>query len=230
METFDLAVVGGGTAGLVTAAGAAQFGANVALIEQDRLGGECLYTGCVPSKALIHAAKVANLVRRAGAFGISVPSYAIDFSQVMARMQKVIETVGRHDTPERFQRLGVTVIHGKASLLSPETLQVGDRNIQSKQVVIATGSHSSIPPVEGLREAGCLTHVEALTLGEQPRSLLILGAGPIGLEFAQLFCRLGTKVTLLEVVGQILPREDIEVAQALERYLRAEGVEIHTCV
>jgi pyruvate/2-oxoglutarate dehydrogenase complex dihydrolipoamide dehydrogenase (E3) component len=229
MATYDLAVIGAGTGGLVTAAGAAQFGAKVALIERDKLGGECLYTGCVPSKALIHCAKVASLVRRAGTFGIDVPTPSIDFPRVMAYVRQVIETIGQHDSPERFQRLGIDVIHGKASFVDTATLQVGEQQLTSKQFVIATGSRSTIPPIKGLPEAGYLTHVEALNLAHQPGSLVILGAGPIGIEFAQLFARLGTKVTVLEVVGQILPREDIEVAQALEGYLRAEGVEIYTC-
>ncbi|MBI4487579.1 MAG: mercuric reductase [Deltaproteobacteria bacterium] len=229
MEKFDLAVIGGGTGGLVTAAGASQFGAKVALIEKDKLGGECLYTGCVPSKTLLRSAKVASLIRRASDFGIKVPSYEVDFSLVMARMRKVIEKVGEHDSPERFRKLGVTVIHGEASFLSSDSLQVGDQRLKAKKFVIATGSRSTTPPVEGLPEAGFLTHVEALNLTSPPKSLVVLGAGPIGLEFAQLFSRLGTKVTVLEVLGQILPREDTEVAQRLEEYLRAEGVEIYTC-
>lgn len=229
METFDLAVIGAGTGGLVTAAGASQFGAKVALIEKDKLGGECLYTGCVPSKTLIRSAKVASLIRRAEEFGIKVPSYEVDFARVMARMRQVIEKVGEHDSPERFKKLGVTVIQGEASFLSSDTLQVDGQKIKSKKFVVATGSRSTTPPVEGLQETGFLTHVEALQLSRQPKSLIILGGGPIGLEFAQLFSRLGTKVTVLEVLGQILPREDAEVAQVLEGYLKAEGIEIYTC-
>jgi pyruvate/2-oxoglutarate dehydrogenase complex dihydrolipoamide dehydrogenase (E3) component len=183
----------------------------------------------VPSKALIHCAKVASLVRRAGEFGIDVPTPSIDFPRAMAYVRQVIETIGRHDSPERFRKLGVDVIQGQASFVDAETLQVGEQRLTSKQCVIATGSRSTIPPIEGLPEAGYLTHVEALNLAHQPRALVILGAGPIGIEFAQLFARLGTKVTVLEVVGQILPREDPEVAHALEGYLRAEGVEIYTC-
>lgn len=229
METFDIAVIGAGTGGLVTAAGASQFGARVALIERDKPGGECLYTGCVPSKTLIKSAKVARLIRRAEEFGIRVSSHEIDFPGVMARMRRVIEEIGEHDSPQRFEKLGVTVIHGEASFASSDALRVDGQEIKSKQFVIATGSRSTTPPVEGLEEAGFLTHVEALNLSTQPKSLIILGAGPIGLEFAQLFSRLGTRVTVLEVLGQILPREDAEVAAKLEEYLRAEGVEIHTC-
>jgi len=229
MTTYDLAVIGAGTGGLVTAAGAAQFGARVALVERDKLGGECLYTGCAPSKAMIYCAKVASLVRRAGEFGIDVPPPRIDFPRAMAYTRQVIETISRHDSPERFRKLGVDVIHGQASFIDAATLQVGDQRLTSRQFAIATGSRAAIPPVEGLQEAGYLTHVEALNLTHQPRSLVILGAGPIGIEFAQLFARLGTKVTVLEVVGQILPHEDPEVAQTLEGYLRAEGVEIYTC-
>ncbi|MBI2986523.1 MAG: mercuric reductase [Deltaproteobacteria bacterium] len=229
METFDLTVIGAGTGGLVTAVGASQFGAKVALIEKDKLGGECLYTGCVPSKTLIRSAKVASLVRRAGEFGIKIPSYEIDFPGVMARMRRVIEKVGEHDSPERFKKLGVAVIKGEASFHSSDTLRVNGDNIKSRRFVVATGSRSIAPPVEGLEAAGYLTHVEALNLERQPKSLVILGAGPIGLEFAQMFSRLGTKVTVLEVLGQILPREDAEVAQMLEEQLKVEGIEIYTC-
>jgi dihydrolipoamide dehydrogenase len=227
--TFDIAVIGAGTGGLVTAAGASQFGAKVALIEKDKLGGECLYTGCVPSKTLIKSAKVAHLIQRAEDFGIRVSSHEVDFPTVMARMRKVIEKVGEHDSPERFEKLGVTVIQGEASFSASDTVRIDGREIKAKQFVIATGSRSTTPLVEGLSEAGFLTHVEALDLSARPESMVILGAGPIGLEFAQLFARLGTKVTVLEVLGQILPREDAEVAQKLEEYLRAEGVEIYTC-
>jgi pyruvate/2-oxoglutarate dehydrogenase complex dihydrolipoamide dehydrogenase (E3) component len=186
------------------------------LLDRDKLGGECLYTGCVPSKALIHCAKVARLVRRAGDFGITIPVSSVDFTQVMAYVRRVIDTVGQHDSPERFQQLGVDVMHGQASFLAPDTLQGGEGRLKGKKFVIATGSRSTIPPLEGLKEAGFLTHVEALTLSQQPRSLVILGAGPIGVEFAQLFARLGTKVTVLKEVyftgGAVPPRRHLRAA------------------
>lgn len=229
MDTFDLAVIGGGTAGLVTSAGAASLGANVALIERDRLGGECLYTGCVPSKALIRSAKVLHLMRRASDFGLNPPEVSFDFEKVMDRMRRVQQQVGKHDSPERFKELGVTLFSDSAAFLSPTELQVGEKRIQTKKVVIATGSRTAIPPIEGLEEAGFLDHVSAFKLSNLPRSIIILGGGPIGIEFAQLFARFGVRVTVLEVVGQILPREDQEIAQTLEAILRAEGIDIHTC-
>ncbi|MBZ0170678.1 dihydrolipoyl dehydrogenase [Candidatus Methylomirabilis lanthanidiphila] len=229
MDTFDLAVIGGGTAGLVTSAGAASLGAKVALIERDRLGGECLYTGCVPSKALIRSAKVLHLLRRAADFGLNTPEVSFDFAKVMDRMRLVQQQVGKHDSPERFRGLGVTLFSNQASFLSPTELQVGAQRIKVKKVVIATGSRTAVPPIEGLEQTGFLDHVSALALSRLPRSVVILGGGPIGLEFAQLFARFGVRVTVLEVVGQILPREDQEIAQSLEAIFRAEGIDIHTC-
>jgi pyruvate/2-oxoglutarate dehydrogenase complex dihydrolipoamide dehydrogenase (E3) component len=229
MDAFDLAVIGGGTAGLVTSAGAAFLGAKVALIERDRLGGECLYTGCVPSKALIRSAKVLHLMRRAADFGLNPPEVSFDFAKVMDRMRQVQAQVGKHDSPERFRELGVTLFSDVAAFLSPTELQVGAQRIKAKKVVIATGSRTSIPPIAGLETAGFLDHVSAFRLSKLPRSIIILGGGPIGIEFAQFFARFGVRVTVLEVVGQILPREDPEIAQTLEAILRAEGIDIHTC-
>lgn len=229
MDTFDLAVIGGGTAGLVTSAGAAFLGAKVALIERDRLGGECLYTGCVPSKALIRSAKVLHLMRRASDFGLDPPEASFDFAKVMDRMRQVQAQVGKHDSPERFRELGVTLFSDAAAFLSPTELQVGAQRIKAKKVVIATGSRSAIPPIEGLEAAGFLDHVSAFRLSNLPRSIIILGGGPIGIEFAQTLARFGVRVTVLEVMGQILPREEQEVAQALEAILLAEGIDIHTC-
>lgn len=229
MGTFDLAVIGGGTAGLVTSAGAASLGAKVALIERDRLGGECLYTGCVPSKALIRSAKVLRLMRRASDFGLNPSDVSFDFEKVMDRMRYVQQQVGKHDSPERFKELGVTLFSGSAAFLSPTELQVGETRIQTKKVVIATGSRTAIPPIKGLEEVGFLDHVSVFTLSRLPQSVVILGGGPIGIEFAQLFARFGVRVTVLEVVGQVLPREDQEIAHALAAILRGEGIDIQTC-
>ncbi len=229
MDSVDLAVIGGGTAGLVTSAGAASLGAKVALIERDRLGGECLHTGCVPSKALIRSAKVLHLMRRAADFGLNAPEVSFDFAKVMDRMRQVQAQVGKHDSPERFKELGVSLFSDPAAFLSPTELQVGAQRIKAKKVVIATGSRSAIPPIAGLEAAGFLDHVSAFRLSSLPRSIIILGGGPIGIEFAQILARFGVRVTVVEVVGQILPREDQEIAQAVEAILRAEGIDIHTC-
>jgi pyruvate/2-oxoglutarate dehydrogenase complex dihydrolipoamide dehydrogenase (E3) component len=229
MTTFDLAVIGGGTAGLVTTAGAASLGAKVALVERDRLGGECLYTGCVPSKTLIRSGKVLHLLRRAADFGLNTPEISFDLKNVMDRMRHVQQQVGKHDSPERFRGLGVSLFSDQASFVSPTELQVGAQRIKAKKLVIATGSRTAAPPIEGLEQTGFLDHVSALALSRLPKSVVILGGGPIGIEFAQIFARFGVRVTVLEVVGQILPREDPEIAQALEAVLRAEGIDIHTC-
>lgn len=226
---YDLTVIGAGTAGLVTAAGAASLGAKVALIEQDKLGGECLYTGCVPSKALIESAKLLARMRRAHELGLHPVEPSFDFPEVMDRMRRVIAEVSKHDRPERFQNLGVTIEQGAARFLSPHEVQVDSRTITTRKAVIATGSRTAIPEIEGLAQTGFIDHVTAFQLTRLPRSLVILGGGPIGLEFAQVFTRFGVRVIVLEVVGQLLPREDPEMGQLLEECLVAEGVEVRNC-
>lgn len=226
---YDLTVIGAGTAGLVTAAGAASLGAKVALIEKDRLGGECLYTGCVPSKALIESAKLLARMRRAQEFGLHPAEPSFDFLAVMDRMRRVIAEVGKHDRPERFQDLGVSISHGEARFLSPHEVRVDSRTLTTRKAVIATGSRTAIPPIEGLEETGFLDHVSAFQLTRLPRSIVILGGGPIGVEFAQVFARFGVRVVVLEVVGQLLPREDPEIGQLLEEILVDEGIEVYNC-
>src|SRR5574337_227320 len=162
-------------------------------------------------------------------FGLNPPEVSFDFAKVMDRMRQVQAQVGKHDSPERFRELGVSLFSDPAAFLSPTELQVGEKRIQAKKVVIATGSRTAIPPIEGLEAAGFLDHVSAFMLSRLPRSVVILGGGPIGIEFAQVFARFGVRVTVLEVVGQILPREDQEIAQTLEAFLRTEGIDIHTC-
>ncbi|MCZ7624585.1 MAG: FAD-dependent oxidoreductase [Candidatus Methylomirabilis sp.] len=191
--------------------------------------GANAYTRAASSKALIRSAKVLHLMRRAADFGLNTPEVSFDFVKVMDRMRQVQPQVGKHDSPERFKGLGVTLFSDQASFFSPTELKVGGERIAAKKVVIATGSRTAVPPIEGLEEVGFLDHVSALTLSHLPRSVVILGAGPIGIEFAQLFARFGVRVIVLEVVGQILPREEQEIAQALEAILRTEGIDIHTC-
>lgn len=226
---YDLTVIGAGTAGLVTAAGAAGLGAKVALVEKDQLGGECLYTGCVPSKALIESAKLLARMRRAQEFGLHPAEPSFDFPEVMDRMRRVIAEVGKHDRPERFQHLGVSISHGEARFLSPHEVRVDSRTLTTRKAVIATGSRTAIPPIEGLEETGFIDHVTAFQLTRLPQSVVILGGGPIGLEFAQMFARFGVRVVVLEVVGQLLPREDPEIGQLLEECLVAEGIEVRNC-
>ena len=226
MADHDLIVVGGGTAGLVTSAGAAGIGARVALIEQDRLGGECLWNGCVPSKALIACARAAHGASRAGRFGIAVDGFGVDFGRVMGWVTAAQRRIEPHDSPERFRSLGVDVVHGTARFVGERTIRVGGRTMSAKRVVIATGSKPAVPPIDGLRDLPFLTNETVFSLERQPETLLVLGAGPIGLELAQAFARLGTKVSVIEAESRLLPKEDEELAALLGRQLAGEGVEI----
>ncbi len=234
-EPFDLVCVGGGVGGLVAASGAAQLGARVALVEKTgSLGGDCLHYGCVPTKALVRAGSVASLVRRAREFGISAghgdSSLEVDFPAVMRRVRQVQERAAEMDQPERFRKMGVEVVLGAGRFVSPHIFEVGGRRLVGRSFLIATGSRPIVLPIPGLEEIEPLTNETILRLERLPRSLLVIGAGPIGLELAQVFQRLGTKVTVIEKMGQVLPREDKELADRLEKALKAEGVQIHTCV
>lgn len=230
MQSFDFAVIGAGTAGLVAAAGAANLGARVALIERDRLGGECLYTGCVPTKALVKAAKVAHTVATAGQYGVRVGEIWLDYRGARQHMNQVIRQIEKHDSPERFERLGVTVLEGSARFLSPTRLEINGQPIEATRTLIATGSRSTAPPIPGLAETGYWTHVDAIAAESLPRSVILLGAGPIGLEFAQIWNRFGSQVTVLERAGQILIREEAEAAAVARAILEGEGVQIQTGV
>jgi pyruvate/2-oxoglutarate dehydrogenase complex dihydrolipoamide dehydrogenase (E3) component len=222
----DLIVVGGGTAGLVASAGAAGIGARVALIEQDRLGGECLWTGCVPSKALIACARAARAACTADRFGVGVRDLGVDFGRVMEWVHRAQRRIEPHDSPERFRSLGVDVVRGTARFIGRRTLRVDGRVMSAKRVLIATGSKPAVPPIDGLADAAFLTNETIFSLERQPEALLVLGAGPIGLELAQAFARLGTTVRVLEAAPQLLPREDEELARLLGEQLAAEGVEV----
>jgi pyruvate/2-oxoglutarate dehydrogenase complex dihydrolipoamide dehydrogenase (E3) component len=226
VERYDLAVIGGGTAGLVSAAVSAGIGAKTALIEQHRLGGECLWTGCVPSKALLRSASVLHTLRRAREFGIEVEGGRVDFAAVMERVHAIIRSIEPHDSPERFRSLGVDVIEGRARFVSPEEVEVGGRRVRAKRWILATGSRTAIPAIPGLEEAGYLTHETLWALRELPASLLVLGAGPIGIELAQAFARLGSTVTVVDQAERVLEREDPEIAAVLARRLEREGIRL----
>ncbi len=223
-EPYDVVVIGAGAAGLVTASGAGLLGVRVALIEKDRFGGECLWTGCVPSKALIRSAQTVYDARTAAAAGLPATEISVDFSQVMRSMRDVIARIQPHDDPATIERKGVQTIQGTARLLGPDRVAVDDDVLPTKRVVIATGSRPLVPPIEGLDQAGYLTHETILELDRQPRRLLVLGAGPIGLEFAQIFNRLGSEVIVIELADAILPREDRELSGLLREMMEAEGV------
>jgi pyruvate/2-oxoglutarate dehydrogenase complex dihydrolipoamide dehydrogenase (E3) component len=228
MERFDLIAIGGGTAGLVTTAGGAALGLNVALVEQEALGGDCLWTGCVPSKALIASAKLAHQMRHAERLGLTGASPAHAFDRVMDRMRAARARVAEHDDPERFRRLGVEVVFGAAELTGHGRVTVGERALSSKRIVVATGAVPTTPPIDGLEEAGYLTHLTAFDQTTLPGHIVLLGGGPVGLEFAQVYRRLGAEVTVVEMLPQLLPREEPEAAAVVADTMRREGVTVHT--
>ena len=227
MGSYDIIVVGGGTAGLVTAAGSAGIGARVALVERERLGGECLWNGCVPSKALIATARAAHGARGDERMGVRNDAPQVDFARAMQWIRDAQARIAPNDSPERFRGLGVDVIEGDARFTSERTLNVDGRTLTAKHIVIATGSAPSVPPIDGLADVPYLTNETIFSLTQRPETLLILGGGPIGLELAQAFARLGTTVHILEAETQLLPREDHELAALLGERLVAEGVHLH---
>lgn len=223
---YDLLVIGAGAAGLSVAAGAAGLGAKVALIEKEKLGGDCLYYGCVPSKTLIHTAKVFSLMNRADEFGINPVHPTHTFANITKNVQGVIKSIGRHDDPQRLRKMGVDVVIGEASFLSPHEVKVKEKVLTAKKIVIATGSRQYVPQLAGLKETGFLTHVDIFSLQRMPSSLIILGGGPIGVEMCQAFTRLGCKVTLVEMSDHILIRDDADAAFRLQGIMEKEGATI----
>jgi pyruvate/2-oxoglutarate dehydrogenase complex dihydrolipoamide dehydrogenase (E3) component len=224
-QQVDLCVIGAGAAGLSVAAGAAQLGIGVVLIEQDRMGGECLNTGCVPSKALLAAAKAAQTIRNAKSFGIDAEPL-IDFQRVHAHLRSVIDAIAPHDSVQRFEQLGVEVIRGKARFIGRRRIAVDGRELRAHRVVIATGSAPAVPQTPGLDQVPFFTNETIFDNDRLPRHLIVLGAGPIGIEIGQAYRRLGAAVTIVER-GKALPRDDPELARSLLESLMAEGVVIH---
>ncbi len=224
---FDLAVIGGGAGGLVVAAGGAKLGAKVALIEKDRLGGDHLWHGCVPSKTLLKSARVANTMRHANRWALASVDPKPDLARVMERVAGVVAGIAAHDSPERFRSLGVDVIHGSGRFISPTAFDVNGRTITAKHFVLATGSRPAIPPIAGLAYVPYLTNQTVFALREPVPRLIIVGAGPIGSEMAQAFRRLGSDVIVVDMANKILPREDADVAAIVQRQLEAEGVRYH---
>lgn len=223
---YDLVVIGAGTAGLVTAAGAAGVGAKVALIERHRMGGDCLNVGCVPSKALIAAARMAANARRAAEFGVSTGNVHVDFATVMDRMRALRASLAPHDSATRFRSLGVDVFFGEAAFASQEAVTVGGETLRFKRAAICTGTRPVIPEIEGLGTGGYLTNEDAFDLTSRPDSLAVLGGGPIGCEMAQAFARLGTRVTLFERGERVLPRDDAAAASLVQKSLVRDGVDL----
>lgn len=223
---YNLVVIGGGSAGLVSAYIAAAVKAKVALIERHKMGGDCLNTGCVPSKALIRSAKIQNYLKRSGEFGLRPTSTDYDFSKVMERVQRVISKIEPHDSVERYTQLGVDCIQGRAKIVSPYEVEVNGRVLTTKSIVVATGAGPLVPPIPGLDKIKYYTSDNVWGLRERPKRLLVLGAGPIGCELAQSFQRLGSEVLLVEMAPQILIREDDEVAELMSENFKKEGVQI----
>jgi pyruvate/2-oxoglutarate dehydrogenase complex dihydrolipoamide dehydrogenase (E3) component len=224
---YNMVVIGAGTAGLVTAAGAAGLGAKVALIERDLMGGDCLNFGCVPSKALIAASRVAASARDAKRFGVIVPDgVRVDFPAVMARMRTVRADLAKLDSAARFKSLGVDVFRGEARFVGRDSVEVDGTRLRFSRATIATGARATAPPISGLAEAGYLTNETVFNLTELPRRMVVIGAGPLGCELAQTFRRFDVEVTLLEAMPQILTREDRDAAKIIESALLRDGVRI----
>jgi pyruvate/2-oxoglutarate dehydrogenase complex dihydrolipoamide dehydrogenase (E3) component len=227
---YDLGILGGGAAGLTAAAGAARFGAKTLLIEKTgRLGGECLHTGCVPSKTLLRSASVWALARRAQAFGLpGLELPPVDLGAVMDRVSAVVGRIQEHDVPERFCALGAEVIFGAPRFADDHAVEVDGRRVSARAWIVATGSRSALPPVAGLESVAFWTNETVFSQRSLPGRLLVLGGGPAGLELAQAFGRLGSRVTVVEVLDRILAAEDPDVAAILAERLGAEGLEILT--
>lgn len=226
----NLVVIGAGAAGLVTSYLAAAVKARVTLIEKHRMGGDCLNTGCVPSKALIRTAKLLSHIQRAPNFGVRQASVEFDFAEVMERVQRVIQKVAPHDSVERYTQLGVDVIEGEARIVSPWAVEVktagGVQTLSARAIVIATGARPFVPPIPGLEDVGYLTSDNVWEIRELPKRLVVLGGGPIGCELSQTFARLGSRVTQMEMLPRLLTREDPDVSEIVAQRFREEGIEL----
>ncbi|MAG13027.1 MAG: mercuric reductase [Spirochaetales bacterium] len=225
--TYNLVVVGAGTAGLVTAAGAAALGAKVALVERHLMGGDCLNVGCVPSKGLIRAGRALADVRDAGEFGVRVPKgTTVDFGAVMERMRMLRAKISPNDSVQRFSDLGIDVFLGHGKFVSPKAIEVDGTGLSFSRAVIATGARAMAPPIPGLDDAGHLTNETIFTLTELPKRLAVIGAGPIGCEMAQSFARFGSLVYLLELSDHILPKEPHHISKVVEDAMDRDGVNL----
>ncbi len=220
----NLVVIGAGSGGLVAALIAAAVEAKVVLVERNKMGGDCLNTGCVPSKALIRSARLVADLAASSRLGIHVHDFDVDFAAVMRRVGEVVKTIEPHDSVQRFTSLGVECVHGEARILSPYRVRVGNREIVTRTIVIATGARPAIPPIPGLDQAPLLTSDNIWQRETRPGKLLVLGGGPIGVELAQALSRLGSEVSLVEMAPRLLPREDPEVSQLVAKALASSGV------
>jgi len=226
---FNIGIIGGGAAGLTVASGAAQLGAKTLLIEKEKdLGGDCLHFGCVPSKTLIRTAQAYHTMKNADRFGLpAVGVPPVDFKQVKKRIQSVIAAIQEHDSEDRFCSLGAKVAFGEPTFTDEHSIRLNGESISAKNWVLAAGSSPHIPPIEGLNETPYITNKEIFSLDHLPASMVILGAGPVAIEMAQAFCRLGTKVSVIQRSGQVLSKEDRDMADGVMDVLKGEGVEFH---
>jgi pyruvate/2-oxoglutarate dehydrogenase complex dihydrolipoamide dehydrogenase (E3) component len=223
---YDLGVIGGGSAGLTITAGAAQLGAKTILVEKEReLGGDCLHFGCVPSKTLIKTAHVYHLMKNGEKFGLPrIDPPPVDYRDVAKRIKSVIDTIQKHDSVERFCSLGALVEMGEPTFVDEHAINLNGKTISAKNWVISTGSSPAIPPFEGLDKTPYITNKEIFYMDRLPGSMIVLGAGPIAMEMAQSFCRLGSKVTVIQRSGQILSKEDKDLADWVMEVLKEEGI------
>ncbi|UCB54580.1 MAG: NAD(P)/FAD-dependent oxidoreductase [Thiotrichales bacterium] len=227
MHTYDLAVIGGGAGGLVVASVAAQLGLRVALVEKEKqLGGDCLHFGCVPSKSLLRSAHVAHLADEARDYGIEVTRSATDMQRVNACIRRAIDRIQQHDSHERFRELGCEIFTGTARFVDANRIRVGDIEIRARRYVIATGSSAWIPAIEGLQSVDYLTNEDMFSLAALPEHLLVLGAGPVGVEMAQAYARLGSRVSLIELADRVLPQFDRDISRMLKQQLLSEDINI----
>ena len=233
MDLYDLTIIGGGSAGLVLAVAGAKLGKKTALVEKYRIGGDCLWTGCVPSKALLKAAKVANYVRNAEKYGINAADVSLEFYKVMEHVQNSQHHIEvEHDNPERFRKMGIDVVFGNGHFESSDTFVVEDsdnnqtQTLKSKKFVICTGSRPLAPSIPGSESVDYLDSENVWELEELPKRLLVVGAGPIGIELGQAFHRLGAEVTIVQRSERILTKEDADVSEKITNYLTAEGINI----
>jgi pyruvate/2-oxoglutarate dehydrogenase complex dihydrolipoamide dehydrogenase (E3) component len=226
---YDIGVIGGGAGGLTVASGAAQLGAKTLLVEKEKeLGGDCLHYGCVPSKTLLKSAHVYHVMKNSQKFGLpSVELPPVDFKEVSKRIRSVIGNIQHHDSKERFCKLGAQVEFGQPTFTDDRSIRLNGKTYSAKTWVIATGSSSAAPPIKGLAQTPHITNKEIFYLDHLPKSMIILGGGPIGSEMSQAFCRLGTKVTVVDMAPQILVKEDQDLADTVQEVLSSEGVEFY---
>ena len=227
---YNLVVIGAGTAGLVTAAGAAGLGAKVALIERHLMGGDCLNVGCVPSKGIIRCGRAAAAVRDAGQYAVRIDGPAtVDFPAAMKRMRGLRASISPHDSAERYKSLGVDVYFGQAKFTGPQTIEVAGQTLEFSKACIATGGRAAVPPIEGIRDIDYLTKENLFDLTELPPRLGVIGAGPIGCEMAQTFARFGSEIFLIEALHGVLPKDDPQAGQIVLRQMERDGVKLMCC-